>query len=587
MSKKRRGRKPHHRGGRVTPKGTGARSRPRHFDGGFGGPVDDHPLVHIAGLLAQDHPLALLDTASSMVWSMDPETTGFDDGPAVDPSELLDSLLLHDDPATTGLLGAFALLLDDELARRRCAREVSKRRWSTPAWFRALGEVTVTNVAGSTEPLGDGENVYLELRWPTGQVLTVVAYLDHNIGGVVKDAVSVPIGVDKLRALLDDEANVDDLTFDDVDAADTRARLEEAIDWSNRMWPPIESDTWPLSQPLLRWALRLLPAGGRAPEPREWSEEELAAIEQAFLASAHGKALEPADESLVEPIVWYGTGYGHGDPYRWGGPRVEILLVDWFPRKVVAPYEELVRLPDVLRAFIRWAHGESGIAERRTDETLAVIDEYERDYLEAIADEDRPQGVDALFAAMGVVPRDDDDWSATWSARMREINIREVGGEEAYEALHDDPLPDEPLALDRLPDDIRERVTRIGGLVDEVCEDFFGDVELRTACRRFLADAAAGDPEVFRRRSKDEPLAGAVCWVVAKVNRALGQGDSGAMLSTLGVKGAVSQRAQPLVRAVGAADVWSSYEPYLGTPRYLTSGRRRSIVDRREGRWLR
>lgn len=134
-----------------------------------------------------------------------------------------------------------------------------------------------------------------------------------------------------------------------------------------------------------------------------------------------------------------------------------------------------------------------------------------------------------------------------------------------------------------MPDDIRDRVLRIAELIEQVCDEFFGDVELRTACRRFLADAAAGDPAVFRRRSKDEPLAGAVCWVVANANGKLDHGDTGQMLSVLGLKGSVSGRAEPLLRAIGAGDLFSSYDPHLGTPRYLTSARRDGIIRRRDG----
>ena len=43
---------------------------------------------------------------------------------------------------------------------------------------------------------------------------------------------------------------------------------------------------------------------------------------------------------------------------------MEILLLDWYPRKIVAEPELLMRMPDVLRAFIRFAH--AGPASART-----------------------------------------------------------------------------------------------------------------------------------------------------------------------------------------------------------------------------
>lgn len=571
----------------MTPKRTGA-ARPRHFGEHGSHPVDEHPLAYIGDMLRLDHPLDLLAVGSSMAWVMDPKQVGLGPEPErTDRTALLESLLAHDDPATTALLGVFALVLDDELARRRCMTELAGRRWSTPPWFRALGDAVVARVVESVDPLGDGDNLYLQLHWPTGQVLTIVAYIDHNLGSVVKDAFAVPMEVEEMIDVT--RPHVDDrgITFVEVDPAAARARVEQAIDWSNRTVPPLESDTWPVIQPLLRWALRSLPDGGEAPEPREWEPEELDTIVGRFLASPEAVGLDAADADLVDHILWYGTSYGSGDPYRWGPPRVEILLLDWVPRKIVAPFEELARLPIVLRAFIRWAHGEAGIPTELGAETLAVIDEYEDDYLAAIADEERAQGMDALLEVFGF-PDDDDqfeiDWEARWAERVRSSHVRAVGGEHAYQALDAESLPDEPLDLDVVPDDIRGRVQHVGCLVDRVCDEFFGDVEMRTACRRFLIDSASGDPAVFRRRSKDEPLAGAVCWVVGNANGRLHHGDTGQMLSVLGLKGSVSGRAEPLLRAIGAGDIFSSYDPHLGTPRYLTSGRREDMIRRRDGR---
>ena len=54
----------------------------------------------------------------------------------------------------------------------------------------------------------------------------------------------------------------------------------------------------------------------------------------------------------------------------------------------------------MLRAFVRFAHAESGIEDRLTDETLAAIDDWEPDYQELIRTP-RPQGPNALVARDG------------------------------------------------------------------------------------------------------------------------------------------------------------------------------------------
>ncbi len=76
--------------------------------------------------------------------------------------------------------------------------------------------------------------------------------------------------------------------------------------------------------------------------------------------------------------------------------KIEILLGDWIPRKIVAPAEYLAKAPDLLRAFIRFAHAEVGLRTDLTDETLTAIDDWEPQYQQTIRSP-RPQGPAALL----------------------------------------------------------------------------------------------------------------------------------------------------------------------------------------------
>ena len=87
---------------------------------------------------------------------------------------------------------------------------------------------------------------------------------------------------------------------------------------------------------------------------------------------------------------------------------MEILLLDWYPRKIVAEPELLMRMPDVLRAFIRFAHAESGLDENLTAETLRAVDGFEPEYREAVRRPHR-QGPEALLERMGVLDPSADD----------------------------------------------------------------------------------------------------------------------------------------------------------------------------------
>ena len=341
-----------------------------------------------------------------------------------------------------------------------------------------------------------------------------------------------------------------------------------------------------MCRPLVEWMLRKLPAGGIAPERKEWSEEETAAIAADFFASPFGAPLDREDErDLLESVLWFGTGYATGDPFRWSPVTVEMLLDDWFPRKVIAEPAYLAKLPDLVRGFIRYCHDRQGIRAALTAETLAAVDHYEPEYQRVIRSA-RPQGPAALLARMFEAPSDDDDDLSTGEIMLEGLD-RKVGGRMQLMNLDDDPLPDEPFEWAGIPDDIRPVVQEMLDACDR-CADELLDVEHRTAMRRFLSRAAVGDPAAFRRKASPVRGAAAVAWVICRANDTVGAYSSGLtvqeLLAWFGVKGSVSQRAEPLLRANGVDPhrLYGSMD--LGAPDLLTSKRRADIIATRD-RW--
>lgn len=182
---------------------------------------------------------------------------------------------------------------------------------------------------------------------------------------------------------------------------------------------------------------------------------------------------------------------------------MEILLIDWIPRKIVGPAEYLSLAPELLRAFIRFAHAEVGVRPELTHESLAAIDDYEPEYQQTIRSP-RPQGPAALLAAMGV-----DVGNATgmdfgtnesggFGQMILDTLAREVGDRDALDQLDDYPLLDEAFGWEGIDDDVAARVGEVLKLTDRCCVELL-DTEYRTACRRLLARAASGDAGVFRR----------------------------------------------------------------------------------------
>ena len=539
-----------------------------------------------------DHPLTLLTLASMLTVLLEPPRPGPFEPPSSPPvvsrDELLQTFFDVDRRETSALLVLLAALSGDDVLRRRVHREVAARSRALPGWLADLDRATpAPRTAEVVHVLGDGDNVLLGVRLAGGDEFTAVVYIDHNMGTLVKDAFTVPETVDTLAEHMATVADDPDTVIRDLDPADARSRITEAIQRWAITYPPVESDTWPECRPLVEWAVAMLPEGGNGYRPPEWTPGKRKKLARRVLASPFGADLDDPDEvGLLDDLLWFGTDYGPGDPLRWSPVAVEILLTDWIPRKIVADVSYLEKAPEVLRALIRFSHHERGIRSALTAETLDSVDQYELEYQRLIRS-DRPQGPAALLAALGA-PGMDGPWDdEPYTDFLLDALHRAVGGEAALDTLDADPLPDEPFPWTDVPADVHNRVGEVLTLVDGCCDTLL-DVEYRTACRRFLADAAASDPAIFRRRGKAATAAGAVCWVIGHANALFGyQTGSGLLVKDLlahfGIaQGSVSQRSEPLLRAIGV-DPHQRYGGMdLGTPRYLVAERRAGIIELRD-----
>jgi hypothetical protein len=545
----------------------------------------------IAMALDHDDPLMLLGLASTLLAALDPRSRHPFERPAVGPSrdEMVDSMLAVPLPETSALLAAVAALSGDEVLRRRVHREITDRADAPPRWLADLHHTTaLPRAVEVTHALGDGDNVLLAATLPGGHSLTAVVYIDHNMGTLVKDAFVVSASLDdvveRLRGAADDDP---DIAARPLAPANARARIAEAIELGAVSFPPFETDTWPACRPLVEWMAGLLPTGGTSYRRPDWDDEALARLTQRFLASPSGADHTGGEaRGLLESLLWFGTDYGPGDPMRWSPTAVEILLLDWIPRKIVDDAGHLATVPELLRAFIRFCHHERGIRPALTEQTLAAVDEYEPEYQRLIRSA-RPQGPAALLAAMGVLDAPEPDPELELPDIMLDTLRRAVGGEPALDALDAEPLPDEPFAWHAVPADVHDRVGDVLELIDRCCAELLDD-EYRTVCRRLLADAAAGDPQIFRRRGKAATAAAAICWVAGKANSLFDHEpvtpkmlvkDLTGHFGTAGTS--VSQRSEPLLRAIGI-NPHQFGRMDLGSPRYLTGQRRARILAHRD-----
>ena len=116
--------------------------------------------------------------------------------------------------------------------------------------------------------LGDGDNVNLGVRLAGGKELTAVVYIDHNMGTLVKDAFVVAESLAGLEALMRAKADDPDTNSRELDLADARVRVTEAIERAAITVPPFETDTWPACRPIAEWLARRMPSGARGTPDR-------------------------------------------------------------------------------------------------------------------------------------------------------------------------------------------------------------------------------------------------------------------------------------------------------------------------------
>lgn len=584
----------------MTPRGTrpgSYSSAPRQRSG----PSEEPDLIsEVRRRLATGEPLDLLAEASSLVAAVDQRRQSpFDrsrgegsEGPSLD--ELTITFAEVDIPETAALLAAVAQLAPDELVRARAKRALRSRMGRVPGWLEHLGETEVYRAVAMVHVLGDGDDNIVAVRLPDQHELTVIVYIDHNLGTVVKDAFVVPGPItevlDLMRANIEEDSDVE---WHEISLQDIRARIVEAMRKGDMLFPPLETETWPACQPIIEWIARLLPDGGTGYIRQEWSDSARRQLTKRFFSSPEGARLDDRDHrGLFESLLWFGTDYGPGDPMRWSPVSVEILLDDWIPRKIVADAEFLSKAPELLRSFIRFCHAERGIRRELTDLTLDAVDRYEPEYQRVIRSP-RPQGPAALLAAMGALDPDelwDDDEDEydeyDYETVMRELLEDAVGGARNLDRLNTKPLPDEQFVWTKVPDDVRERVAEVLAICDRCCDELL-DVEYRTACRRLLARVAAGNPDFFRRRGRSDTAAAALCFLVGKANYLFSAHRGGMSIKNLMEhfrlsQGSVSQRAGSLLKGTGIPlrDRYGDFT--LASPELLVSARRRNILEARD-----
>lgn len=457
-------------------------------------------------LLHTDDPLQAEMFASALVGLLSAGPFGGKDEPAQLPAVIEGLGSLQRAEALAILRGLAAVLPWPEAVRvRRAAEEMAANGVAEPAWAAQAGQAAVTEEWLMSHVLGDGDNVLLVCRYPGGYEHSLVVYIDHNLGTLVKDAfVGPPDAVEHFRAMVDDE----DTTIEPIEPADAAARIRQAMELSDITFPPIETDTWPAVRALLAARLATMPADGSAPEHPELSEADRDRLVDDFLVADEGRRWrdDPEAADIAQQLVWFRCDYGDARPLRWSSIVVEILLTDWFPRKVAGPASMYANVPDVLRSWIRFAGRTSGLRAELVEETLAAVDAFAGEFRHRVDDPG------SWGAAKSVVQQ------------MLELGVDLTDPDAVTAQLEGLDMPPVPTTVDTpepfewrgVPPGLRHRVEEVVEHCDRVCADVL-DAEYTTFSRRLVAKLARKRPSPLAR-GDTRIWAGGVLYALGQVN---------------------------------------------------------------------
>jgi hypothetical protein len=351
--------------------------------------ADEAPLLEeVRAALDSAVPLDLLGLVSTVIAATAPPQSPILLRPPQENSaglaELVTAFIGVRAPETTALLAALRELVVDDVLRDRCRREVDIRDDDLPGWLADLAETTVVEAVRMTHVLGDGDELLLGVRFADGQEMTGCVFVDHLSNSEVKDAFFVPGAIDAVLAVAQGSNTDPDTTFVDMDLAAARATLGMALERHAVMFMPEESDTWPATRALVQWLTRLLPVESATLSVQQQDSSSEFDVLDLFFASLVGMPFDSPDHRAL--LLQYSLE-GTGDPVRWSAARLRLQLGDEPAYDETVALETQLELPELLRAYVPFAHAASGIRQELTVEALAAIDETADDYRAAVVED--------------------------------------------------------------------------------------------------------------------------------------------------------------------------------------------------------
>ena len=257
-------------------------------------------------------------------------------------------------------------MVDDPTIEQRCRAELACRYDTLPRWMSDLTSVEGLRAVRLEHVLGDCDQIMIGMRLAGEFDLTCVVMFDHYRFDDIVDAAVLPLPIDRIR-----HHDVDDFITQDMTLADARAWVGQGMDrgfWREGPDPA----SWPGARPLLRWLIQYLPDGGAAYETSDWDPDDGREMFEEFFATPAGRPFD--NRHLRELLSEICENTGTGDPLQWSEGRIAQLTRQSLSHHYAASLASILRLPDLLRAFVPFAHARKGIRDELTQDALAAVD---------------------------------------------------------------------------------------------------------------------------------------------------------------------------------------------------------------------
>ena len=348
-------------------------------------------------------------------------------------------------------------------AARLAAQELLATGVKPPPWAESIGTASFAGAWLGIEPLGDQEVLFVSFQHQGQSPHALQLLIDNNLNGVIKDAQLVPAVAELLERW---HEGMPEMTFRQLNAAEVSTRVAAALEMSDLPWlePPWTNDFRAL-RALIAARLRLLPEPAPRPDPAPMADELRAELTQDFLRSPEGAADRgrPEGRRLAESIVDYRADHSDGDPLRWS-PIVVELFMNRYANKVELEPGDVERLPDLVRAWVRYAGRRRGLSPELVEETLEAVARFEPDLRPGPPREDSAEagGEDDSEgdAPLSLLDEDDDVDDFVAALEAEEIEALQLMRDALPEARSLPPPPEFKAVVARL----RRELPRAGRL---------------------------------------------------------------------------------------------------------------------------